>query len=141
MRADQAFHERFAQAWADPGPESLVALLHEDVVLRQPHLPAIHGRAAAHAEFQRLFRWLPGLRSEVACAREDAAVCFIEHALVIPVGARELRLPCVDRFLLHEGLARERMVYFDVLRLARLVLCHPRLWPGLLRYRAGFRPR
>ena len=41
--------------------ERLVELLHTDVVLYQPHVPAIRGRQAALQEFRRLFRRLPEL--------------------------------------------------------------------------------
>lgn len=47
MSAADAFIAAFTAAWATPSPERLVALLAEDVVLRQPHLPPIRGRAAA----------------------------------------------------------------------------------------------
>ncbi|GEM_PF-3428349 len=41
------FAQQFADAWATPTPEGLVALLHPDVTLLQPHLPPIHGKQAA----------------------------------------------------------------------------------------------
>jgi hypothetical protein len=37
------FADKFARAWAQPTPDTLVALLHDDVVLLQPHRPPIRG--------------------------------------------------------------------------------------------------
>ena len=55
------FAERFAEAWARPTPERLVAILHDDVTLLQPHLPPIRGKAAAFDELRHLLTWLPEL--------------------------------------------------------------------------------
>ena len=132
-----SFCERFEQAWRQPTPAGLAALLHEDVVLRQPHLPPIRGRAAAQREFERLFRWIPGARSRVQRGHDDAESAFIEHQLEFPVGRDLICLPAVDRFSLRDGLALERVVYFDQLALIGAVLRHPSLWPGFPRYRLG----
>ena len=59
------FAAAFADAWSAPTPDRLVALLHPDVTLLQPHLPPVRGRDAAHAELQRLLRWMPDLHGEV----------------------------------------------------------------------------
>jgi hypothetical protein len=131
------FASRFEAAWKEPTPDSLTALLAEDVVLLQPHLPPIRGKAAAHAEFSRLFAWIPGTHSVVLNSSETEGVVFIEHELRFPVGSRTIRLPAVDRFVLRNGLGAERVVYFDQARLILGVLKHPSLWPGYLRYRFG----
>lgn len=134
-----SFTARFTRAWAEPTAEGLVALLHENVVLRQPHLPPIHGKQAAHAEFTRLFAWLPGTYSEVTHAQETRDSAWIEHVLHLPAGNGFIRLPTVDRFQLRDGLGLERVAYFDQARLMVGVLRHPGLWPGYLRYRWGSR--
>jgi hypothetical protein len=123
--------------WSEPTAERLVALLHEDVVLYQPHLPPIRGRDAACREFRKLFRWLPGLHGEVERYSGSGGVVFIEWELKVPVGRRRLSLPAVDRFRLDGELGIERTVYFDQLRLIAIVALHPRLWPGYWRYRFG----
>jgi hypothetical protein len=105
--AEQAFAERFAQAWAAPTPEGLVELLHEDVRLYQPTFAPIHGRQQALAEFRRLLGNVPGLYG------------------------------VVDRFLIRDGLALERRVYFDQLSLLLAVIARPGLWGGFMRYRFG----
>ncbi len=138
-KRNEPFSERFASAWKDPTPEKLGALLAENVVLKQPHLRPIRGKAAAIEEFRRLFAWLPGTWSEVIRWQEDAQVAMIEHVLHFPMGARDVRLPAIDRFRLEQGLAVERVVYFDQVKLMRAVLGSPSTWAGYLRYRAGQR--
>lgn len=134
---DKSFSERFRDAWQSPTVEKLTDLLTEDVVLYQPHLPAISGKAAVTEEFRRLFEWIPGTHSEVQCWREDSEIALIEHVLCFPVGKHCIRIRAVDRFRLRGGLGMERRVYFDQLALILNVLRHPSLWPGYFRYRLG----
>ena len=133
----ESFASKFESAWKEPSPDGLVALLSEDVILRQPHLPTIRGKAAAHREFTRLFSWLPGTHSVVKSSRESGDVAFIEHELRFPVGTKVIALPAVDRFVLRNGLGVERIVYFDQVRLILSVLKHPSLWLGYFKYRFG----
>lgn len=135
MSAELRFAQQFADGWAAPTAERLVALLAEDVVLYQPHLPPLRGRAAARAEFARLFRWLPGLHGTVHRARGADGVVFIEWTMHFPFGRRGVAIPAVDRFLLRDGLGLERTVYFDQVPLLAGVVLHPGVWPGYLRYR------
>jgi len=134
---EPAFIAAFTAAWHAPSAERLVALLHEDVVLRQPSQPPIHGRAAALADFRRLFAWLPALRGEVDRAHGADGLVFLEWRMLFPFGRHGLTLRAVDRFLLRDGLAIERAVYFDQVPLIAAVLTHPAHWLGFVRYRAG----
>ncbi len=131
------FARAFAEAWRNPTPEALVALLHPDVVLLQPHRSPIRGRAAALADFRRLFTWLRGLHGVVERSSGDDRIVFIEWQMVLPIGHDTVSIPAVDRFRLEGGLGIERAVYFDQLALVRALLRHPRLLPGYLRYRVG----
>src|SRR5438874_1045028 len=132
MEAD--FVRRFTEAWSAPTSEGLVALLHREVVLLQPHLPPIHGRDAALDDFERLLRWLPGLRGEVERWSGSNGLLFIEWELKFPLG-RGVSIPMVDRFRLVSGLCLEREVYFDQLPLVTAVLTNPQEWFGFLGYR------
>ncbi len=134
---EQEFAERFAKVWKQPSVEQLVALLHPDVVLYQPHLPVMHGRAAAREEFQRLLHWLPGFYGEVKRFRGSEDVVFIEWQMVFPIGRKGVSIGAVDRFILQDGLGIERAVYFNQLPLLVAVLAHPRVWPGFWKYRFG----
>jgi hypothetical protein len=135
--AELAFAEQFSAGWVAPTVERLMALLTDDVVLYQPHLPPLRGKPAATAEFTRLFRWLPALHGEVHRARGADGVVYIEWTMRVPLGRAVVSIPTVDRFLLRDGRGSERTVYFDQIPLIAGVLRHPSAWPGYLRYRAG----
>jgi ketosteroid isomerase-like protein len=129
------FVERFAAAWASSDTDRLLALLTDDVVLRQPMVPTTVGKTAARDAFTRLFVAFPGLTATVhRWAAEDDLV-FIEFTLRCKFGGRELSWPAVDRFLLRDGLAVERVNYFDALALFLKILTRPAGWPGLARAR------
>lgn len=119
--------------------EQLVALLHPNVALHQPHLPVMHGQAAAREEFRRLLSWLPGLYGEVIRSRGSESVVFIEWRMVLPIGGKGTSIGVVDRFVLQDGLGIDRAVYFNQLPLVIAILTHPRVWIGFLKYRFGRR--
>jgi hypothetical protein len=131
------FAKAFADAWSKPTPEKLVALLHPDVVLFQPHRPPIRGRDEALREFRRMFAWIPGFHGVVERSRGDDEVLFIEWQMKVPVGKDTVSVRAIDRFRLENGLGVERAVYFDQLVLIGAVLTHPSLWAGYIRYRFG----
>jgi ketosteroid isomerase-like protein len=137
MNSATEFAQVFAALWAKPDADALVAQLHEDVVLRQPNCPDLFGKAAAHAEFRRLLRWLPNLHGVVIRAVDENTVVFIEWEIRIPVGNHEIAIPAIDRFLFKDDLVIERHAYFDQVRLILAVLKHPSLWLGYLRYLFG----
>src|SRR5204862_281180 len=60
-----SFVEGFADAWGKSDVDLLLALLTDDVVLRQPALPDVQGKAAARETFTKLFRAFPGLHAIV----------------------------------------------------------------------------
>jgi ketosteroid isomerase-like protein len=129
------FVERFADAWRKSDVESLLALLTEDIVLRQPMLPTTTGKAAARAAFTRLFVAFPGLTATVHRWAAEEDELFIEFTLSCDFGGRKLSWPAVDRFLLRDGLAAERVNYFDSMPLLFKILVRPRGWRGLARAR------
>jgi ketosteroid isomerase-like protein len=129
------FVERFANAWGASDVDRLLALLADDVVLRQPMVPTTVGKAAARDAFTRLFVAFPGLTATVHRWAAEGELTFIEFTLRSSFGGRELSWPAVDRFLLRDGLAAERVSYFDALPLFLKILMRPRGWPGLARAR------
>jgi ketosteroid isomerase-like protein len=132
------FVRRFEGAWATSKVEALLELLTEDVVLVQPGMPSTEGKEAARKVFARLLRLIPDLHVEVHrwAARDE--VVFIEFTLVGTFGGREVSWPAVDRFLIRDGLAAERLSYFDPLQPLLATATRPKGWGRLLR--SGFRP-
>ena len=138
LGTDTDYAQAFEAAWAAPTTERLLALLHDDVVLRQPHMPPIRGKAAARAEFDRLFRWLPGTHGVVDRSISAPGWTMIEWRLTFPLGGSGgTTVPIVDRFAIRDGLGVERVAYFDQTPLLTAVLARPWLVPGFLRYRLG----
>jgi hypothetical protein len=139
MDAAAAFVEGFAKSWAAPTVESHSALWHDDIVLIQPLMPKAVGRRACEEEFARLFRLIPDLHATVhRWAAADPDVVFIEFTLAGTFGARPIEWEAVDRFVLRDGLARERVSYFDSMPLAIEMALRPRGWRQLAT--GGFRP-
>jgi limonene-1,2-epoxide hydrolase len=133
------FVERFEQAWARSSADALVELLTDDVVLKQPGLPDVAGKAAAHEAFERLFRAFPGLTVTVHRWAAQGEVVFIEFTLSGVFGGRPLSWPAVDRFFLRGGLVAERVNYADGGKLLVEILKRPRGWRRLAT--SGLRPK
>ena len=133
------FVDRFASAWARSDLDALMALLADDVVLVQPMMPAMVGKAQSRKEFARLFALIPDLHATVHRWAAHGQVLFIEFTLIGTLGGREVSWPAVDRFLIRDGQVTERVSYFDPLPLGIHALRRPRAWGRLLRSR--FRPR
>jgi ketosteroid isomerase-like protein len=132
------FVEGFAEAWGRSDVDMLLALLTEDIVLIQPLMAPVEGKAAARDSFARLFKLLPDLRAEVHRWAADGDLVFIEFTLEGTFGGRRVSWPAVDRFFLQDGLARERVSYFDPGPLLIHTLRRPRGWRRLVS--SGFRP-
>ena len=134
------FVERFAEWWSDPDPDRLHGLLADDVRLIQPLAPDTFNLADAKEAFRRLFRFLPDLRGEVHDSSVDGNLVFIHFTLSATYGGQPISWDAVDRFVLgKDGLAIERVSFFDSQPLGLQMLLRPRGWLQLAR--SGFRPR
>ena len=137
MSAD--FVERFARWWSDHDPDSLGELLADDVRLVQPIAPDTHTLADGIEAFRRLFRFLPDLTGQVHDSSFDGNLVFIHFTLSATYGGRPISWDAVDRFVLRDGLAVERVSYFDSMPLAIDMALRPRGWRELAS--AGYRPQ
>jgi len=126
------FVRRFEEAWAKSNADAIIDVLAADVVLRQPLMPEIVGRDAAHEAFERLFRSFPGLTATVHGWAAAGDVVYIDFTLHGEVGGRPLSWPAIDRFVVRDGLAVERVSYFDGSRLVVEILKRPRAWRGFI---------
>ncbi len=133
MRDAQHFVRDFQSFWEAPSAERMGDLLRPDVLLLQPLARPLRGLAAARLEFGRIFRLMPDLRGEVDRWAAAGDALFIELRLSGTVGGSRVEWPVVDRFLLRDGMASERVSYFDPSRLASAFARRPRCWPGLVR--------
>ena len=134
------FADRFAALWSDPDPGRLGDLLAEDVRLIQPVVPDTHTLAEGVEAFRRLFTFLPDLRATVHDSVEDGNLVYIHFTLSGTYGGRPISWDAVDRFALRDdGLAYERVSFFDSQQLTLQMLARPRGWLQLAR--SGFRPQ
>jgi ketosteroid isomerase-like protein len=133
------FVDGFAKSWARPTVDSHSALWTDDVVLIQPLAPKAVGREACRESFARLFRLIPDIHATVHAWSASGDVVFVEFTLAGTFGGRPVEWDAVDRFVLRDGLAAERVSYFDSLPLAIELALRPRGWRRLAA--AGLRPR
>jgi ketosteroid isomerase-like protein len=140
MDAAATFVEGFAKSWAAPTVESHSALWADDIVLMQPLMPKAAGRAQCEQGFARLFRLIPDLHATVSrWAAQGPDVVFIEFTLAGTFGGQPIAWDAVDRFVLRDGLAVERVSYFDSMPLGIEMALRPRGWRRMLT--SGFRPQ
>ncbi|HEY8466985.1 MAG TPA: nuclear transport factor 2 family protein [Solirubrobacterales bacterium] len=136
--AAEEFVERFASYWAAPLPEGLVELLAADVRLAAPLTPTTTTLADAQRVFARLLAAVPDLTGRVHSWGATSDGVLIEFTLSGTAGGRPNSWRAVDRFVLRpDGLASERVSYFDSLPLALTLLRRPSAWWRVLRARRG----
>jgi hypothetical protein len=134
MAAD--FARRFAEYWRAPTPEGLGTVLAEQVRLVAPMTPVTETLADGRRAFADLFELISGMTAEVHRwgATEDGVL--VEFTISGSAGGRPIEWTAVDRFVLGEdGLATERVSYFDSLPIALAAASRPRAWPVFLRSR------
>jgi SnoaL-like domain len=142
QRADEAtaadFAARFAEYWRAPTPERLSLVLADRVRLVAPMTPVTDTLAEGKRAFAGLFELIPDLTGEVHRWGATADGVLIEFTLSGTAGGRPISWHAVDRFVIAEdGLASERVSYFDSMPIALAALTRPRGWPAFLRSRFG----
>jgi hypothetical protein len=134
MAAD--FARRFGEFWRAPSPERLDTVLGERVRLVAPMTPTTETLTDGKRAFASLFGLIPDLTGEVHRWGATADGVLIEFTLSGTAGGAPISWHAVDRFLLGaDGLATERVSYFDSAPLVLAVGRRPRAWPGFVRSR------
>lgn len=126
---------RFTDAWRTPDLDKHEQLWGDDIVLVQPLMGALHGKAACRTAFARLFQLVPDLHAVVHRWSASGDSLFIEITLSGTFGGRELSWSAVDRFLLVDGQIAERVSYFDSAPIALAMAGRPRGWRRVLETR------
>jgi hypothetical protein len=130
------FAARFAEYWRAPTPERLSLVLAERVRLVAPMTPNTETLADGQRVFSGLFELIPDMTGEMHRwgATDDGVL--IEFTLSGTVGGKPIAWHAVDRFVLGEdGLATERINYFDSMPVVLAAATRPRAWPAFLRSR------
>lgn len=133
-----AWVSQFAHVWAAPSErlDRLMALLGPEIVLKAPTVPPqTVGQRAGRKAFERALRALPDLSAEITqwSARED--VVFIEMTFHATIGRRKIAWRDVDRIQFRDGVAVERIAYFDPGPVWRAFLSSPSALRQFLRLR------
>jgi hypothetical protein len=130
------FSQRFAEYWRAPTPERLATVLAQRVRLVAPMTPITHSLAEGQRAFAALFELIPDLRGEMHRWGSTADGVLIEFTLSGTAGGKPISWSAVDRFVLGEdGLATERVTYFDSMPIVLAAASRPRAWPAFLRSR------
>ena len=132
------FVAAFGEAWARPTPEGLGALLAPDIRLIAPLMATTNGLEEAKQEFRRLLELVPDVHGMVERWSGGDDVVFIEFTLAATFAGRPIEWRLVDRFLLRDGLAIERVSYFDPLPIVAAMASRPSGWRRL--WRSGLGP-
>jgi SnoaL-like domain len=130
------FAHRFAEYWRAPTPNGLDAVLAERTRLVAPMTPTTHTLEEGKRAFAELFELIEGMTAEVHRwgATEDGVL--IEFTISGTAAGKPISWRAVDRFVLGEdGLATERVSYFDSAPIALTVARRPRAWLPFLRSR------
>lgn len=128
------FVRRFAEFWTAPSPEGLETVLAPQVRLVAPMTPTTHTLEEGQRTFVELLELIPDLSAEVHRWGATADGVLIEFTLSGNAGGGPISWHAVDRFALGEdGLATERISYFDSAPIALTVARRPRVWPGFAR--------
>jgi SnoaL-like domain len=130
------FVDRFRAYWRAPSVEGLGTLLAPDVRLVAPMTPTTHTLEEGKRAFAGILALAPDLTGEVHRwgATDDGVL--IEFTLSGSVAGTAMSWRAVDRIVLRDdGLATERVSYFDPTPIVLLALRHPRTWPAFARSR------
>jgi hypothetical protein len=138
MDADAAadFVRRFEEFWRAPLEGDLGAVLAERTHLVAPMARTVESLAEGKRAFAELFEAMPGMTATVHRWGATADGVLIEFTLSGTAAGKPISWDVVDRFVVGEdGLATERVTYFDSAPVALQIARRPRAWPGFLRTR------
>jgi hypothetical protein len=138
MDTEQAadFVRRFEEFWRAPLQGDLGTVLAERTRLVAPMARTVKSLAEGRRAFAELFEAMPGMTATVHRWGATADGVLIEFTLSGTAGGGPISWDVVDRFVVGEdGLATERVTYFDSAPVALQIARRPRAWPGFLRTR------
>jgi hypothetical protein len=130
------FVRRFEEFWRAPLEGDLGSVLAERTHLVAPMARTVESLAEGRRAFAELFELMPDMSATVHRWGATADGVLIEFTLSGTAGGGPICWDVVDRFVVGEdGLATERVTYFDSMPVALQIARRPRAWPGFLRTR------
>jgi hypothetical protein len=132
------FVRRFEEFWTAAVPDRLGRLLAADVRLVAPLTPTTETLEDGERAFAAIFALVPDLTGEVNSWGATEAGVMIDLTVSGTAGGSPISWRAIDRISIGaDGLATERVSYFDSLPLILTVARRPRVWPAFLRGRRG----
>ncbi|WP_420242795.1 nuclear transport factor 2 family protein [Roseiterribacter gracilis] len=133
-----AWVDLFAQVWQQPKErlDRMLALLDEQVALESP-MQRVVGRAAARQDYLRILRALPDLTGVLNSWEHRNGYLFIDMSLEASIGGRMVKWPSIDRIRFRDGIAVERVAYYDPQPVHRAFMRNPKGWSQYARLQAG----
>ena len=116
-----------------PALDQLLALLGPDIRLSAPGLRSTEGIRAATVAFEQTFVVFPDLTGRVLSWAASSSVLFIEMEFTATAGSGPIHWKNVDRFAFVNGVAVERVAFFNPRRIRKALLSSPAGWLQLLR--------
>jgi hypothetical protein len=130
------FARRFAEFWAAPSPRLLGTLLADPVRLQAPLTPTTDTLAEAERTFAGLLELIPDLTAEVNAWGATGTGVLIDLTLAGTTSRKPISWRAIDRIAIGaDGLATERVSYFDSAPLIATMLRRPRSWSAFARSR------
>ena len=130
------FVARFEEFWRAPDPPRLDQVIAPRVRLSAPLTATTQTREEGIQAFADLFELVRGIQVEVHRWGATSDGVLIEFTITGEAGGGPISWDAVDRFVVGEdGLATERVSYFDSVPLALTLGRRPRAWPPFLRQR------
>ena len=128
------FVRRFEEFWAAPSRDLLAKVITPDARLVAPMTPTTHNLDDGWQSFADLLELMPGLAPTVHRWGATSDGVLIEFTISGTAGGKPISWDAVDRFTLRsDGLATERITYFDSAPIALTVAGRPNVWPGFAR--------
>jgi hypothetical protein len=136
VSAAAEFVGRFEAYWRAPTPQGLETILAPQARLVAPLTATTHTREEGIRAFATLFELVEGMNAEVHRWGPTDDGVLIEFTVTGKAGGKPISWHAVDRFVIDaDGLASERVSYFDSAPLALTIARRPRAWPAFLRSR------
>ncbi|MDG1825420.1 MAG: nuclear transport factor 2 family protein [Henriciella sp.] len=114
--------ERFTQGWnvgADQ-LEYLLSMISDDITLRAPISPPVtYGKEDSRKACLRTFKAIPDLRADVLRWSSSGDALFIEMIFYATIGGKPISWPHIDVLTFKDGIAIERVAYFDPSKLRK----------------------
>lgn len=108
-------------------------IMSPDIKLMAPGLRSTTGWADCELAFKRTFDVLPDLTAEVHRWSATGDAVFIEMTFSATIGGKRIRWHNVDRFLFRDGMAIERVAFFNPAKVRKAFLANPTGWLQLWR--------